>query len=126
MIVGKPFRCLILCAVLAAFSFTVEAQQRTKVARIAVLGGASGSTMFTRVESFRRGLRELGYVERQTITIDYRYAEDKWGRHRYLANEIVSTKPDVIVASSTNLSRVIKQAASSIPIVIASAGDLVG
>jgi putative ABC transport system substrate-binding protein len=120
------FAVTFLGAWLLALSYTAEAQQRAKVARIGVLGGSSASNMSSRLESFRQGLRELGYVEGQTIAIEYRYAEGKRDRHRDLANEMVGIKPDVIVVSSTNLSRAVKQATSTIPIVIASAGDLVG
>ena len=52
---------ILLGALLLAICVSAEAQQQTKVSRIGLLGGASASTMFKRLESFRQGLREFGY-----------------------------------------------------------------
>ena len=79
----------------------------------------------TSVESFRQGLRELGYVEGKNIVIDYRYADGQRDRWPDLVQEIVSLKPDVIVMSGTGFIRTAKQVTSTIPIVVAGAGDLV-
>jgi len=103
----------------------VEAQQPAKIPRIGILNGASASAMFTSVESFRQGLRQLGYVEGKNIVIEYRYAEGKSERFAELAAEMIRWKPDVIVATGTQLIRSAKQATSTIPIVVAGAGDLV-
>jgi putative ABC transport system substrate-binding protein len=112
-------------ALFFVISISVEAQQPKKIARIGVLSGASASAMFTSVESFREGLRELGYVEGKNIEIEARYAEGKRELFPDLAAEIVRLKPDVIVASSTGIIRNAMQATSTIPIVVAGAGDLV-
>ena len=96
-----------------------------KLPRIGVLGGASASALLTSVESFRQGLRELGYVEGKNIVIDYRYADGQRDRWPDLVQEIVSLKPDVIVMSGTGFIRTAKQVTSTIPIVVAGAGDLV-
>ena len=109
----------------AMYGAVAQAQQSAKISRIGVLSGASASALFTSVESFRLGLRELGYVEGKNIVIESRYAEGKRERFPELAAEIVRLKPDVIVASGTGLIRSAKQATSTIPIVVAGAGDLV-
>jgi putative tryptophan/tyrosine transport system substrate-binding protein len=114
-----------LCAMLLALCVPAEAQQSKKIARIGVLGGASASALSTSVESFRQGLRELGYVEGKNVVIDYRYADGKPERWPELVQEIVSLKPDVIVMTGTSFIRTAKQATSTIPIVVAGAGDLV-
>ena len=120
----KMFR-VVLGALLLAVSFSAQAQQPKKVPRIGVLNGASASALFTSVESFRLGLRELGYVEGENIVVEYRYAEGKRERFPELAAEMVRLKPDVIVATGTELIRSTKQVTSTIPIVVAGAGDLV-
>jgi putative ABC transport system substrate-binding protein len=66
----------ILCAVmLIAVAVIAEAQQPAKVPRTGFLAAVSPSTISDRVEAFRQGLRELGYVEGKTIVIEWRYAE---------------------------------------------------
>ena len=57
-----------------------------------------------RVEAFRQGLRELGYVEGMNIIVEYRYGEGKRERFSDLAAEMVQLKPDVIYVSSTEFS----------------------
>src|SRR5882724_2906105 len=64
-----------------------EAQQPKKVFRIGFLGASSPSTIPARIEAFRQGLRELGYVEGKNIVIEYRYAEGKLDRLSELAAE---------------------------------------
>ena len=113
-----------LSVLLFALSVPVKAQH-TKIARIGVLNGASASAMHTSVESFRQGLRELGYAEGKNVVIDYRYADGHSERWRDLVQEIVSLKPDVIVMTGTSFIRMAKQVTSTIPIVVAGAGGLV-
>ncbi len=55
----------------------VDAQQAKKIPRIAFLGTASASVVAARVEAFREGLRELGYLEGKNIVIEYRFGEGK-------------------------------------------------
>jgi putative ABC transport system substrate-binding protein len=114
-----------LSSLLLALCVPADAQQPKKIARIGVLGGASASALSTSVESFRQGLRELGYVEGKNIVIDYRYADGQRDRWPGLVQEIVNLKPDVIVMSGTGFIRTAKQVTSTIPIVVAGAGDLV-
>jgi putative tryptophan/tyrosine transport system substrate-binding protein len=78
------------------------------------------------LESFRQGLRDLGYVEGQHLTIAYRSAEDDQSRLPDLAAELVRLPVDVIVTYSTPAIHAAKQATSTIPIVMAVSGDPVG
>ena len=74
------FRRIDICSLLAILLFTVssaEAQQPTKIPRIGYLGGSSPSSYPARIEAFRQGLRELGYIEGKNIVVEYRYAEGK-------------------------------------------------
>ena len=79
-----------LSVMLIALGVTAEAQQPKKVPRIGYLGGASLSANVTRIEAFKQGLRELGYVEGKNIVIEYRYAEEKFDHLCTLAAELVA------------------------------------
>src|SRR5713226_3934481 len=103
-----------------------EAQQPTKVHRIGYLTGVSLSTISARVEAFRQGLRELGYVEGKNIVIEWRFAEEKLDRLPALAAELVRLKVDIIVTAGPQATRPAKQATSTIPIVMAQDPDPVG
>ena len=111
-------------AFVLAFSFSAEAQQAKKVARIGFLLAPSRSTVSEYVEAFREGLRELGYVEGQNIVIEYRSAEGKFERLSDLAADLVRLKVDVIVtAGGIQAIRPAKNATSTIPIVMTGTAD---
>jgi putative ABC transport system substrate-binding protein len=112
---------------LLALCASAEAQQPTKkVSVIGVLRTDSPSIFAARNEVFRQGLRDLGYVEGKNIIIEYRYAEGKLDRLPDLVAELVRLRVDVIVTAAASGTQAAKQATSAIPIVVASAGDLVG
>jgi ABC-type uncharacterized transport system substrate-binding protein len=118
-------------AVLILVSFLVictpaQAQQPEKLSRIGFLSGVSPSINSARVEAFRQGLRELGYVEGKNIVIEYRYAEGRLERLPALADELVHLKVDVIVTAAPPPTRAAKQATSTIPIVMTFDDDPVG
>ncbi len=115
-----------LCAVLFALCFPAEAQQPQENPRIGFLGAPSPSTIPVRLEAFRQGLRELGYVEGKNIVIYYRYAEGKLDRVPALAAELVRLKVDVIVTGGSAATRPAKEATITIPIVMAQDTDPVG
>ena len=104
----------------------VEAQQPTKIPRIGLLIGSSPSANAARIEAFRQGLRELGYVEGKNIVIEFRSAEGKLDRLTDLAAEIVRLKVDVIVTTGPIVNRPAKEATSTIPIVMGFDHDPVG
>jgi putative ABC transport system substrate-binding protein len=118
----KKIFCLTLCAMLFALCVSAEAQQAKKVPRIGHLSAASASVIAARVEAFRQGLRELGYVEGKNILIEYRYAEGKVDRLTDLAAELVRLKVDVIVTAAPSSTRAVKKATSTIPIVMGGVG----
>ncbi len=101
-----------------------EAQQPKKVPRIGYMAAGSRSSDSFRIEAFRQGLRDLGYVEGKNILIDYRFAEGKYDRFSDLAAELVSLKSDVIFTHTTPGALAAKKATTTIPIVIAAIGDL--
>jgi putative ABC transport system substrate-binding protein len=95
-----------------------EAQQPKEVPRIGFIGGVSPSAVAERLDAFRQGLRELGYVEGKNIVIEYRYAEGKLDRLPALAAELVRLKVDVIVTGGPTATRPANEATTTIPIVM--------
>ena len=122
---NKGIAGLVLAIGILAAVHIAEAQQAGKVYRIGLLSSSSPSLHASRLDALRQGLRELGYVERQNITLEYRYAEGKLDRLSKLAAELVRLNVDVIVVGGTRVTAAAKQATSTIPIVVAGAGDLV-
>jgi putative ABC transport system substrate-binding protein len=114
---------LALCSLLLAPCSSVQAQQPTKIPRIGFLLASSPSANAARIDAFRQGLRELGYVEGKSIVIEWRYAEGKLDRLPALAAELVRLKVDVIVTAASSITRAAKEATSTIPIVMASDPD---
>ena len=115
---------LIVAALLLGAGLPVQAQQPEPVRRVGVL-------TFTQLtpalqEPLRQGLREQGYVEGQNLLIEWRAADGRPERAKALAQELVGLKVDVIVANLTPAVQAAKEATSTIPIVMASAGDPVG
>jgi putative tryptophan/tyrosine transport system substrate-binding protein len=99
--------------VLAA-PFAAIAQQSARLPRIGILANFVGSNW----DGFRRGMRELGYVEGRTIAIDWRFADGKTDRYPAWASEFVLAKVDLMVTSGTPAALAAKQATGSIPIVM--------
>jgi putative ABC transport system substrate-binding protein len=115
-----------IAAVLLTVVVMVEAQQPTKVPRIGFLFALSPSLVSARIEAFRQGMRELGYVEGKNIVIEWRFAEDKPDRLPTLATELVRLKVDIIVTAGPSATRSAKEATVTIPIVMAFDDDPVG
>jgi putative tryptophan/tyrosine transport system substrate-binding protein len=110
------------CALLWAFSNSAFAQQ---VPRLGFLGTNSPSDISARIEAFRQGLRDLGYIDGQNIVIEYRWAEGKPDLLPKLAAELVKLRLDIIVTHGEAAIRALKQATRTIPIVVGVTGDLV-
>jgi len=116
----------LVALILLALCTPAEAQQSKKIPRIGLLAAVSPSVISARIEAFRQGLRELGYVEGKNIVIEWRYVEGKPDRLRELAAELVRLKVDVIVSWGPPVTRSAKEATSTIPIVMAFDNDPVG
>ena len=106
-------------------SAAISEAQQPKTWKIGVLVSSSRSVNAARDEAFREGLRDLGYEEGKNITMEYRYAEGKTDHLDRLARELVEQKVDVIVVGGTRVAVAAKNATSTLPIVVAGAGDLV-
>jgi ABC-type uncharacterized transport system substrate-binding protein len=101
-----------------------EAQQSAKIPRVAYLSNARFSEIPYRVEGFRQGLRELGYIEGKNIVVEWR--EGTNDQVPALVAEAIGLKVNVIVTGASGLTRVAKAATSTIPIVMAQDSDPVG
>ena len=119
--IQKIVVCLLCMFCLLAVSL-VEAQQPAKISRIGYLTVGSSSSSPDRIEAFRLGLRDLGYVEGQNIAIEYRYAEGKLDRAPALLAELVSLNVDVIWAVGPAVPPA-KNATKTIPIVMTNVSD---
>ncbi|HEU4479842.1 MAG TPA: ABC transporter substrate-binding protein [Pyrinomonadaceae bacterium] len=121
----RPFFSWLLATILLTTVSVAEAQSPTsKTPVIAVFMPDTASAYARYVAAFVQGLRELGYVEHQNIHIEYRYADGKRERFSELATELVGLKPDAIVVVGGTLNAT-RHATRAIPIVAATAGDLV-
>jgi ABC-type uncharacterized transport system substrate-binding protein len=117
---------ILVAMMLLAVGVTAQAQQPKKVPRLGFLIGSSPAAIAARIEAFRQGLRDLGYVEGKNIIIEYRSAEGKLDRLSELAAELVRLKVDVIVTSGPSVTRAVKEATTTIPIVMGFDTDPVG
>lgn len=102
------------------------AEQGNRIPRIGFLSSLAPSAIAARQESFRQGLRGLGYREGQNIFIEWRYAEGDADRLKKLAAELARLKVDVIVTGGPAVNRPAKEATTTIPIVLSFDNDPVG
>ena len=112
---------MLLGGAAVAWPFAARAQQAVKLYRIGILSPELPPPEF--LDAFRQGLRELGYVEGQTIAFEVRSAEGYSQRLAVLANELVRLKVDVIVAINTTSVQAAKKASATIPIVMTRIAD---
>jgi putative ABC transport system substrate-binding protein len=111
---------MLLGGAAAACPLAARAQEG-KVWRIGFLRYAAPNA--AHFEAFRRGLRDLGYVEGRNIVIEERYASGVYDRLPMLIAELIALKPDVIVVDGTATAKVVQAATSSVPIVFTLAAD---
>jgi putative ABC transport system substrate-binding protein len=120
---SKLLRFLIGVSLLVFWSLA-GAQQR-RIPRIGLLyASAVGNS--ARIQAFRQGLSELGYIEGENVVLEYKYAEGKLERYPILAKELVRLKVDVIVTGGPAGTGPAKELTSTIPIVMAQDNDPVG
>jgi ABC-type uncharacterized transport system substrate-binding protein len=124
MMTRRTFLCGLALGTLAAPP--AIAAQPAKIPRIGYLGPVSPSAGAFLLESFRQGLRELGYVEGRNILIDYRWTEGMPDRLPILAAELIQLRVDAIVTYNNAAVVALQQATRTIPIVVANMGDPVG
>jgi putative ABC transport system substrate-binding protein len=110
----------------AAWPLAARAQQPARsVPKIGILFAGTTPPAPPRMESFRRGLREQGFIEGHSVAVELRYAQKGLQQLPELAAELVQLKVDVILANGDFAPRVAQQATSTIPIV-AFTDDILG
>jgi putative ABC transport system substrate-binding protein len=119
----KNLKRMVLIAFLLSFLPQANGQQPKKIPRIGFMVPSSATAYATRIEAFRRGLRDLGYIEGKNIAIEYRYADGKVDVRPQLFAELVHLNVDIIVTNVTENVLTAKKATTTIPIVFATAGD---
>jgi putative ABC transport system substrate-binding protein len=107
----------------AAWPASTRAQQPTKRYRIGILETISPAINAAHLEAFRNGLKEFGYFEGLTYTIEYRSADGQAERFPELAAELVQLGVDLIVVRGTPAAIAAKKATATIPVVMVSVGD---
>ena len=123
----SAIRCIVtLMLSLLTAPLTSQAQHTAHVPRLGLLMPGSASGYASRIEAFRHGLHELGYVEGRTITLVYRFAEGQFDRFPALVAELVQLPVDVLVVDGTTAIRAAQHATTTIPIVMATSADPVG
>ena len=108
---------------LGATPLAAKAQQTGNIPRIGFLSAAPLSSIVARTEAFRKGLRDLGYVEGRNIAIEFRAADDKWDRLPALAAELVRLPVAVIVTAEGPAALAARRITRTIPIVMGQSGD---
>ena len=119
----QNLKWLALGAMLLALCFPVGAQPTKKVYRIGYLSALSPSAESSRLDGFRQGLLDLGYVDGKNIVIESRYAEGKLDRLPDLAAELVRLNVDVIVTGGSPGTHAAQLATRTIPLVMTVIGD---
>jgi putative tryptophan/tyrosine transport system substrate-binding protein len=110
----------------AAWPLAAQAQQAGKLPTIGYLSSGTPASQRPSVAAFVQRLREVGWIEGRTVTIEFRWGEGRPERFAEIAAEFVRLKVDVILASGTEPALAAKQATTVIPIVFPLAGDPVG
>jgi len=106
-----------------AWPFWARAQQSQKVPRIGVLLPGTAASFALRTKAFLEGLRELGYIDGQTVAIEWKWGQDRVEGLSALAAELVGRNVDVLLTGGTAAAKALKSATGTIPIVMAIIGD---
>jgi putative ABC transport system substrate-binding protein len=109
-----------------ATAWPLVARAQGRIPRVGFMGNSTAALEVNLVDSFREGLRELGYEEGRNIAIEYRWADGRYERFAALVAELIAAKVDVIVTAGTPAALAVKKATSTVPLVMVAVGDPVG
>jgi putative ABC transport system substrate-binding protein len=121
----KIIRSIVLAVIIAAAS-PVGAQQAKKIPKIGVLFPGSPATVSQRTEAFVQGLKEFGYIDGKTVTIEWRWGEDRVDRMQELAAELVQLNPELLIGNGTLVVKALQAHTKTIPLLMVVVGDPVG
>ena len=116
----------VLAGAVATWPFAAHAQQRHRIRRIGFLETISEDLNRPNIAAFRDGMRERRYIEGQHFVIEYRSADGRSERFPSLAAELVRLKADLIVTRATPAAIAVRDATTTIPVVMAASGDPLG
>lgn len=122
-VVQSTVATLMLCATVVVLQTEAVAQPSKKVPKIGYLTNDTFAVDAPRRNAFRQGLRDLGYVEGQSVTIEYRVGDGHTDKLAELADDLVRIKVDVIFAFTTPAAQAARKAANEMPIVMGASGD---
>jgi putative tryptophan/tyrosine transport system substrate-binding protein len=117
---------ILLGGAVAAWPNAVHGQQRKKIPRVGFLGLTSPAGHARLLEAFRRGLRDLGYIDGESIWVEYRWAEGQYDRLPQLATDLIREKVDLVVTYGSEGALAAKRSITTVPVVAVSVGDFVG
>ena len=104
----------------------LEASAQSKIPRIGFMGNSTAALEANLLDAFREGLRELGYEEGRNIVIEYRWADGKYDHFPVLVAELIAAKVDAIVTAGTPAALAVKNATTTVPLVMVAVGDPIG
>jgi len=110
-------------ALLTSFSFAQQPGMVRRIGFLAIRSRSTPSNPDAYYDAFVQGMRELDYVERKNLAIEWRFAEGKYERLPGLAADLVRMKVELIVSHGTEGTRAAQRATSTIPVVTAAVGD---
>ena len=119
----KNILSILLVIAVMGVGAMAQAQQPGKIFRIGYLDNSSASGNAPLLEAFRQEMHKLGWVDGKNFTFEYRFADGKFDRLPDLAADLVRLKVDLIMASGGQPALAAKDATTTIPIVMANAGD---
>jgi putative tryptophan/tyrosine transport system substrate-binding protein len=124
--INRRMVSIAVSSILLVLTVAASAQQPKKIPRIGYMAAVSASADAPRLEAFRQGLRDLGYIEGQNIIIDYRHRARGFEQLPAIVTELLGLNPDVLVAVTTNAAQATKQATATTPIVFMGVTDPIG
>ena len=110
----------------AAAALPLAAAAQPKIPRIGFMGNSTAALEANLLNAFREGLRELGYEEGRNIVIEYRWANGKYDHFPVLVAELIDAKVDAIVTAGTPAALAVKNATTTVPLVMVAVGDPIG
>ena len=110
----------------AAAALPLAAAAQPKIPRIGFMGNSTAALEANLLDAFREGLRELGYEDGRNIVIEYRWADGKYDHFPVLVAELIAAKVDAIVTAGTPAALAVKNATTTVPLVMVAVGDPIG
>ncbi|MFZ1195706.1 MAG: ABC transporter substrate-binding protein [Pseudolabrys sp.] len=110
----------------AAAALPLPAAAQPKIPRIGFMGNSTAALEANLLDAFREGLRELGYEEGRNIVIEYRWANGAYDYFPVLVAELIAAKVDAIVTAGTPAALAVKNATTTVPLVMVAVGDPIG